>query len=180
MPSLPALPFLRSRPTPGVLAAFEHIDAATDAIKALRARGHKDFTVYSSHPNHELEEALETPTSPVRLFTLVGGLTGCTAGFTMAIWMNLDWPVLVGGKAIAAVPAFVVLGFELTVLIGALSSVLGVALLCILLANRGAAFDPRFSDDQIGIFVPAAADQARAIEDLVRTAGAVEVTHARP
>jgi hypothetical protein len=177
---MPSLPFLASRPAPGVLAAFEHIDAATDAIKALRARGHRNLTVYSSHPNHELEEALETPTSPVRLFTLIGGLTGCTAGFAMTIWMNLDWPVLVGGKAIAAVPAFVVLGFELTVLLGALSSVFGVALLCVLLGNRGAAYHPRFSDDRIGIFVPASADQARAVEELVRTAGAVEVTHARP
>jgi hypothetical protein len=116
----------------------------------------------------------------VRLFTLVGGLTGCTAGFAMAIWMNLDWPLLVGGKPMASVPAFVVLGFELTVLIGALSSVLGVVLLALLLRNKGAAYDPRFSDDRIGIFVPAAGDQARAVEELVRTAGAVEVTHARP
>jgi hypothetical protein len=178
---MPALPFARGRgPAAGVLASFEHIDAATDAIRALRARGHKDMTVYSSHPNHELEEALETPTSPVRLFTLVGGLTGCTAGFAMAIWMNLDWPLLVGGKPMASVPAFVVLGFELTVLIGALSSVLGVALLALLLRHKGAAYDPRFSDDRIGIFVPAAGDQARAVEELVRTAGAVEVTHARP
>jgi hypothetical protein len=178
---MPALPFARGRgPAAGVLASFEHIDAATDAIRALRARGHKDMTVYSSHPNHELEEALETPTSPVRLFTLVGGLTGCTAGFAMAIWMNLDWPLLVGGKPMASVPAFVVLGFELTVLIGALSSVLGVVLLALLLRNKGAAYDPRFSDDRIGIFVPAAGDQARAVEELVRTAGAVEVTHARP
>jgi hypothetical protein len=178
---MPALPLARGRgPAAGVLASFEHIDAATDAIRALRARGHKDMTVYSSHPNHELEEALETPTSPVRLFTLVGGLTGCTAGFAMAIWMNLDWPLLVGGKPMASVPAFVVLGFELTVLIGALSSVLGVALLALLLRNKGAAYDPRFSDDRIGIFVPAAGDQARAVEELVRTAGAVEVTHARP
>ncbi len=178
---MPTLPFLgKPKIVPGVLAAFEHIDAATDAIKALRARGHKDLTVYSSHPNHELEDALETPTSPVRLFTLVGGLAGCAAGFTMAIWMNLDWPLIVGGKAIAAVPAFVVLGFELTVLVGALSSVLGVAVLVILLRNKGAAYDPRFSDDRIGIFVPAAGEHARAVEELVRTAGAVEVTHARP
>jgi hypothetical protein len=178
---MPSLPFLgRSRHAPGVLASFEHIDAATDAIKALRARGHKDLTVYVSHPNHEIEDALATPTSPVRLFTLIGGLTGCTAGFAMTIWMNLDWPVLVGGKPIASVPAFVVLGFELTVLIGALSSVFGVALLSFLMRNKGAAYDPRFSDDRIGIFVPAGGDQARTVEELVRTAGAVEVTHARP
>jgi len=168
----------RPRIVPGVLASFEQIDAATDAIKALRAGGHNDLVVYCSHPNHELEEALEAPVSPVRLFTLIGGLTGCTAGFTMTIWMNLDWPVLVGGKAIAAVPAFVAIGFEVTILIGALASVLGVVLLVILLGKRGVMYDPRFSDDRIGVFVPAAGDTAPAVERLFREAGAVEVRHA--
>jgi len=165
---------------PGVLGSFEHIDAATDAIKALRAGGHKDLVVYCSHPNHELEEALETPVSPVRLFTLIGGLTGCTAGFTMTIWMNLDWPVLVGGKAFASVPAFVPIGFELTVLIGALSSVLGVILLIVLLGKRGVMYDPRFSDDRIGVFVPASQEKASSLEGLMKDAGAVEVRYAAP
>ena len=168
----------RPRVTPGVLASFEQIDTATEAIRALRAGGHQDLVVYSAHPNHELEEALETPTSPVRLFTLIGGLTGCAAGFGMAIWMNLDWPTLVGGKAIAAVPAFVVIGFELTVLIGALSSVVGVALLAILLGKRGVMYDPRFSDDRIGVFAPVAGDRVPMVERLFREAGAVEVRHA--
>ena len=168
----------RPRIVPGVLASFEHIDAATDAIKALRAGGHKDLVVYCSHPNHELEEALETPVSPVRLFTLIGGLTGCTAAFAMTIWMNLDWPTLVGGKAIAAIPAFVVPGFELTVLIGALASVVGVIVLVVMGTRRGVLYDPRFSDDRIGVFVPAAAEGASALERLFRDAGAVEVRHA--
>jgi hypothetical protein len=168
----------RPKIVPGVLASFEQIDAATDAIKALRAGGHKDLVVYCSHPNHELEEVLETPVSPVRLFTLIGGLTGCTAGFTMTIWMNLDWPVLVGGKAIAAIPAFVAIGFEVTILIGALASVLGVVLLIVLFGKRGVMYDPRFSDDRIGVFVPAAGEKAPMLEQLFRDAGAIEVRHA--
>jgi hypothetical protein len=170
----------RPKIVPGVLGSFEQIDAATDAIKALRADGHKDLVVYCSHPNHELEEALETPVSPVRLFTLIGGLTGCTAGFTMTIWMNLDWPLLVGGKAFASVPAFVPIGFELTVLIGALSTVLGVVLLILLLGKRGVMYDPRFSDDRIGVFVPAPQEKASSLERLLRDAGAVEVRYATP
>jgi hypothetical protein len=138
----------------------------------------KDLTVYSSHPNHELEEALETPVSPVRLFTLIGGLTGTTAGASMTIWMNMDWPVLVGGKPIAAVPAFVVIMFELTVLIGALSSVAGVFILAAALRKKGVIYDERFSDDRIGVFVPAVGEQARSLEQLLRNAGAVEVRHA--
>ncbi|HTK40970.1 MAG TPA: DUF3341 domain-containing protein [Gemmatimonadales bacterium] len=170
----------RPKVLPGVLGSFEQIDAATDAIKALRAGGHKDLVVYCSHPNHELEAALETPVSPVRLFTLIGGLTGCTAGFTMTIWMNLDWPLLVGGKAFASVPAFVPIGFELTVLIGALSTVLGVVLLILLLGKQGVMYDPRFSDDRIGVFVPAPQEKASSLEQLMRDAGAVEVRYAAP
>jgi hypothetical protein len=167
--------FKPSRQQPGVLAAFAHIDAAVDAIRALRAMGLRKLVVYSPAPNHELEEALAHRVSPVRLFTLIGGLTGCAAGFGMTIWMSYDWPVLVGGKPIASIPPYVVIGFELTILLGALSTVAAVALFSILMARRGAAYDPRFSDDQIGIFVPAQADQIGPVENLLRSAGAVEV-----
>jgi hypothetical protein len=164
-----------SRPQPGILAAFAHIDAAVDAIRALRAMGLRNLVVYSPAPNHELEEALAHRVSPVRLFTLIGGLTGCAAGFGMTIWMSYDWPVLLGGKPIASLPPYVVIAFELTILLGALSTVAAVALFSILMGRRGVAYDPRFSDDQIGIFVPAPADQVGPVENLLRSAGAVEV-----
>ena len=167
----------RSRRMPGILASFVHIDAAVDAIRALRARGHRQLVVYSAAPNHELEEALSHRVSPVRLFTLVGGLTGCAAGFAMTIWMSYDWPVLVGGKPIASIPPYVVIAFELTILLGALSTVAAVGLFSVLMGKRGVAYDPQFSDDQIGIFVPAGQDQAGSVENLLRSAGAVEVRH---
>jgi hypothetical protein len=167
----------RSRRMPGILASFVQIDAAADAIRALRARGHRNLVVYSPSPNHELEEALNHRVSPVRLFTLIGGLTGCAAGFAMTIWMSYDWPVLVGGKPIASIPPYVVIAFELTILLGALSTVAAVGLFSVLQGKRGVAYDPRFSDDQIGIFVPARAEQSGALEQLLRSAGAVEVRH---
>jgi Protein of unknown function (DUF3341) len=169
--------FRPARPVPGILASFGHIDAAVDAIRGLRAMGHRNLVVYSPAPNHEIEEALSHRVSPVRLFTLIGGLTGCAAGFAMTIWMSYDWPVLVGGKPIASIPPYVVIGFELTILLGALSTVTAVALFAVLMGKRGIAYDPRFSDDQIGIFVPTTADQATPVENLLRSAGAVEVRH---
>jgi hypothetical protein len=167
----------RRRKLPGLLASFDHIDAAVDAIRGLRASGHRDMVVYSPAPNHELEEALNHKVSPVRLFTLIGGLTGCAAGFGMTLWMSYDWPVLVGGKPIGSVPPYVVIAFELTILLGALSTLAAVALFSVLMGKRGVAYDPRFSDDQIGIFVPAGSDEAGQVENLLRSAGAVEVRH---
>ncbi|MCL4866720.1 MAG: DUF3341 domain-containing protein [Gemmatimonadales bacterium] len=147
---------------PGVLGAFEEIDAATDAIHALRARGHGDLTVYSAAPNHELEEALAQPKSWVRLFTLVGGLTGCASGFGMTLWMSYDWPLLVGGKPIGAIPPYVVLAFELTILFGSLFTVAGMIILSIM---------------KSGIFAPCGPQEAEAIVRLMRDAGSVEVQH---
>ena len=172
MPSL-----TRVKRVPGLLASFIHVDAAADAIRALRARGHRDFVVYSAAPNHEIEEALDQGVSPVRLFTLIGGLTGCAAGFGMTLWMSYDWPLLVGGKPIGSIPPYVVIAFELTILMGALATVTAVALFSVLFGKRGIAYDPQFSDDRIGIFVPGGRDQAGSVEQMLRSAGAVEVRH---
>ncbi len=160
----------------GVLGSFDHIDAACDAIRELKATGHKDLTVYSAAPNHELEAAIGDPVSPVRLFTLIGGLTGCAAGFGVAIWMSRDWPLLVGGKPIAAIPPYVVIGFELTILIGALSTVAGIIILSMMKSLKGRPYDPRFSDDRIGVFVPCRADQIAGVETLMTQHGSVEVS----
>ena len=165
----------RSRQAPGVLASFVHVDAAVDAIRALRARGHRKLVVYSAAPYHEIEEALDQSVSPVRLVTLIGGLTGCAAGFGMTIWMSLDWPLIVGGKTIASIPPYVVIAFELTILLGALSTVAAMVFFSAVMGKRGIAYDPRYSDDQIGVFVPAGSDQIGSVEQLLRLAGAVEV-----
>ncbi|HRP07817.1 MAG TPA: DUF3341 domain-containing protein, partial [Gemmatimonadales bacterium] len=70
---------------PGVLGSFEHVDGAADAIRELKRSGHADLTVYTAAPNHEIEEAIGDPISPVRLVTLVGGVLGCSAGFALAL-----------------------------------------------------------------------------------------------
>ena len=163
---------------PGVLGSFAEIDAAADAIRALRAQGHRDLTVYSACAQHELEAALEHTVSPVRLFTLIGGVTGCAAGLAMTFWMSLDWPLLVGGKPIATVPPYVVIMFELTVLFGSLVTVAAVAGLSLMRPTTGIAYDEAFTDDKIGIFVACRPDQQPAVEKLLSGAGSVEVRRA--
>ena len=161
---------------PGVLGTFVHVDSAVEAIAGLKKQGFRDLTVYSAAPNHEIEDALDHPVSAVRLFTLVGGLTGCAAGFAMTIWMSRDWPLLVGGKPIAAVPPYVVLAFELTILYGSLCTVAGMIILSLVKSLKGRPYHPSFSDDRIGVFVPCGPDQAPAVLDLLAHAGSEAVT----
>lgn len=158
----------------GVLAAYRHLDAAVASVKSLKEMGYRDFTVYSPVPNHELADAVGHTTSPVRLWTLIGGLTGCVAGFAMTLWMSYDWPLVVGGKPVGSEIPYVVIAFELTILFGALSTICGV-IVHSLLSRRKAAYDPRFSDDHIGIFVPCPPERRDAVQQLCRSAGAEEV-----
>jgi hypothetical protein len=182
MPALPnpLVELFRRPPTPGVLGVFRHLDAAVAAIKQLKAGGHRDFTVYSPIPRHELEGALDQPVSPVRAFTLVGGIAGCAAGAWLTLWMSYDWPIVVGGKPVGSVPPYVVIMFEMTILFGALATLLGIAFNALFAARRRGtiAYDARFSNDCFGIFVPCGADRAGAVEGLLRSSGAEEVRRA--
>jgi molybdopterin-containing oxidoreductase family membrane subunit len=158
----------------GLLAAYRHVDAAADAIRSLKRMGHADLTVYTPVPNNEIAEAVGHPTSPVRLWTLIGGLTGCVAGFAMTMWMSYDWPIVVGGKPLGSMIPYVVIAFELTILFGAGATILGLVFHT-WRGRRAAAYDGRFTDDMIGIFVPCPVERRQAVEELLRSSGAEEV-----
>lgn len=164
-------------PTPGVLGVFAFLDATLEAIKKLRAGGFTDFTVYSPIPRHEIENALGQAVSPVRAFTLIGGIAGCAIGAWLTLWMSYDWPIVVGGKPVGSIPPYVIIMFEMTVLFGALSTILGILFNAAFAARRAGTiqYDARFTNDRFGIFVPAGSDKAAKVESLLRESGAEEV-----
>jgi len=161
----------------GMDGVFGDLDSAVLALKELKAQGYANLTVYSPAPRHELEELLEEGPSPVRLFTLIGGLTGCATGFWFAAGTSLDWELIVGGKPIVSVPPFIVIAFECTILFGALATVLGMFLHARLPKLRhSAGYDPRFSNDKFGIVAFGGPAQVAGAEAIMRAAGAEEVS----
>jgi hypothetical protein len=160
----------------GVVAVFGDLDATVLALRELKAKGYEGLTVYSPVPRHEIDDVLDRPVSPVRLFTLIGGLTGTTLGFAYAISTSVDWPLITGGKPIVSIPPFIVIAFETTILIGALSTVLGMFLNARLPKLRKAVgYDPRFSNDKFGIVALGGPAQVEGAEAILRAAGAEEV-----
>jgi hypothetical protein len=165
--------------TSTVLGVFAHVDTATRAIRELRARGIRSVTTYSPVPLDEFEEALTghgLPRSPVRLFTLVGALTGTTCGFALTIWSSLKWNLITGGKPVVSIPPFVPIAYELTILLGGLCTLLGLLVTAKLPSLRiSSHYDPRFSVDRFGVEVTCDAGERGAIESLLRSSGAEEV-----
>jgi hypothetical protein len=160
----------------GVLGHFRELDSAVEAITELRKAKLGDVTVYTPTPRHEIEHAVNPPRSPVRMYLLIGGLSGCMFGYWIAIWASNYWPLVVGGKAISSWIPYTVFGFEVFVLIGALTTVAGMFIhagLPRVTATVG--YDPRFSRGDFGVWIACAPNQFAAAEALLRKHGAVEV-----
>jgi len=164
----------------GIVGVFADLDDTVEAIEALRTKRLGDITVYTPTPRHEIEHALHAPVSPVRRFTLIGGLLGVTFGYWIPIWVSDYWPLVVGGKPIASWVPYTIIGFELMVLIGALSTVFGLfALVRIPRITMTVGYDPRFSDASFGVWVECRPDEERAVREILEEHGADEVRGAR-
>jgi hypothetical protein len=143
----------------GLLASFEYLDSIVDAIHELRKAGFKELQAFAPFPEHHIEEALGYGESPVRVWTLVGGLTGTATGFALTIWSSMDWPLVTGGKPILSVPAYVTIAFELTILFGAFATLIGLFWNARLPKGRPVVYNPSFSAGHFGLYV-ASGDRA--------------------
>jgi hypothetical protein len=161
---------------PGVIGVFRELDAATHAIEALRGGKFGDITVYTPTPRHEFEHALGNPQSPVRRYTLIGGLLGATFGYWIAIWASDYWPLVTGGKPVASWVPYTIFGFEVMVLIGALSTVAGLFISSrVPRLTMTVGYDKRFSAGDFGVWIECDPSSARRVESVLRENGAVEV-----
>ena len=159
-----------------VYGTFLHIDTLLAALRELNARDFRQVTVFSPVPLHVVEDVLERGPSPVRYFTLGGGILGALTGLVLTIATSLHYPLITGGKPLVSVPPFLVIVFELAILFGALGTILGL-LLNIRLPHVHLApgYSPRFSEDQFGLRVDCAVAQTDAVRTLLETRGAEEI-----
>jgi hypothetical protein len=140
----------------GLLASFDYLDDALGAIRELCKAGRKDLTVYAPLPEHHIEEALGYRQGPVRVFTLVGALTGTATALAFTTWTSMDWPLVVGGKPILSIPAYVIIMFEMTILFGALSTVIGLFINTRIPHTKPlVVYDPEYTAGRFGVYAPA-------------------------
>ncbi|MCL6482056.1 MAG: DUF3341 domain-containing protein [Firmicutes bacterium] len=165
----------------GVIGVFRYVDVVVEAIRLARERGWTALRVYQPVPSHTiLAEVAPPEKSPVRFFALWGGIAGTVLGFALAsfagIKMHTYQGLLVGGKPPVSVPAYIIIAFELTVLLGGLATLAGFLLFSRLPRGENVAgYAPEFSEDRFGVFIPCEADQAEQVMALLREAGAEQV-----
>jgi Protein of unknown function (DUF3341) len=160
----------------GILASYEYLDSTVYAIEQLRKAGFEGVKAFAPYPDHHIEHALGYGQSPVRVWTLVGGLTGTATGFAFTTWTSMDWPLVVGGKPIVSIPAYIVIAFELTVLFGALATVIGLFVLSRIPNFKPAiVYDPEFTAGRYGVYVEASGQRLEEARRIMTEQEPIEV-----
>ena len=159
-----------------ILGVFDDGASAARAASSVRTQDLGEVLAYSPTPDHAILGALHKDVSPIRLFTLLGAGLGCFLGVALPLYTMLDWPLITGGKPTISIPPLVVIGFAVAMLLGALGGVTGFLSLARLPAlSRPALYDPRFSEDQFGVFVTCDSAQADSVRTCLEQAGANEL-----
>ena len=161
-----------------ILGIYTYVDVLVDAIKKLRAEGFENLRVFSPVPNHEIEDALDTGKEPskVKYITFCGAILGALVGVCFTVLTSLDWPIVTSAKPIVSIPPYMIIIFECMILIGGLSTFLGLLINSRLRKDTPPElYDERFSDNKFGILVNCNSDDLEKIENILRDFGTDEV-----
>jgi hypothetical protein len=161
-----------------VIAHFRFLDDLNNAVRSSKSAGYEEIDVYSPMPHHDIEDTYweGKPRSPVRMFTLLGGLSGCLGAFLMTSWMSTDYPIRTSAKTLISVPAFVVIAFECTILLGAIFTLLSMfhfSRIPNIKYNPG--YRGEFSNGTFGLTVRTSKDKAEILAKELEGMGAAKV-----
>lgn len=166
----------------GVLAIFSHLDKAVAAVRAVQATAQFRFRVHSPVPRHEILDAIHTRPSPVRWYTLTGALLGFASAWALTIWTGVRMHdfgnLMVAGKPVVSLPPYVVIAFELTVLLGVIFTLIGFLIhsgLPRIFIDRG--YDPSFSDDKFGLYVYCKSEEMESVKNILQKVGPDEIRY---
>jgi hypothetical protein len=111
----------------GLAAELDSADALVAAAGRLRERGYRMIEAVSPLPLEAVENHLHLPPSRLGKLAFAGGVLGGLLGYGIQWYGDVRaFPLLVGGRPLHAVPAFIPATFEATILGAALAAFVGV------------------------------------------------------
>lgn len=111
----------------GVIGRFDDARELVRASRRVHAAGYRRLDAYSPYPVHGLARAIGFRSTRLSWIVLLGGLAGAAGGFALQYWITvIEYPLNVGGRPLNSWPAFMPVTFETTILVAALSAVLGM------------------------------------------------------
>lgn len=163
-----------------ILGHFEDPDELMHGIDKLQENNIGIYDVYTPMPIHGIEEKLGYKRSRLDIAAFCFGLTGTITAVSMIYYMLVyDWPMNIGGKPSFAMPDFIPITFELTVLFAAYGMMFTFFYANHFFPGRAPrVMDLRATNDRFVIAIDARQNPyPDKIENLLKEAGAVEVKH---
>ena len=132
-----------------ITANFYDEQVLFPAVKQVRRKGYKIHDVFTPFPIHGLDAAMGLRDTSLHTAGFIYGITGTLTAFSFITWaFTTDWPLNIGGKPFFALPAWIPIMFEVTVLFAAVGMVLTFCYLCQLAPFvKKDHFHPRSTDD---------------------------------
>jgi hypothetical protein len=162
--------------TIAIISSFADDAQCARAIEELRAAKIDELSTFSPIPSHKIEHAIGRRKSPVRWIVLGGGISGILTGLAITIGTTYEWRLNAGGKPLLSWPPFIIICFELMVLLGGIFGFLGVLGLSGIPATEIApGYDGRFGEDRFGIVVRCEEAEAARVESVMKESGAEQV-----
>jgi hypothetical protein len=163
-----------------LIGTFASDEQCAHGIEALHRAQVHDFSAFSPFPSEKIAEASQEARglgrSPVRIWQLLGGITGVLTAIALTVGTSWEWNLNTGGRPIASIPPYIIIMFELMILIGGLSGVTGFFLHSRLPAFESeGGYRSRFGADRFGLVVRCDDGDAARLESLLRDAGADEI-----
>jgi hypothetical protein len=161
--------------TIAIISSFTDDADCARAIEALRDAKIGELKTFSPIPSHKIEHAIGLSKSPTRWFSLTGGISGVLTGLAVTIGTTYEWGLNAGGKPLLSWPPFIVISFELMVLLGGIFGIAGFIFFAGLPAEIAPGYDPRFGSDRFGLVVRCDEDEAPRIMSMLKETNAEEV-----
>lgn len=163
-----------------ILGSFGDPDDLMHGIEKLQENNVSIYDVYTPMPIHGIEAKLGIKRSRLDVFAFFCGITGTMSAFALIYLTSVvDWQNNIGGKPALALPDFIPIMFELTVLFCAFGLVGSYYASTHLFPGRAPrVMDLRATNDRFIIAVDAKENAEHSkIDGLLKEAGAIEVKH---
>ncbi|CAM4158241.1 DUF3341 domain-containing protein [Cytophagaceae bacterium 50C-KIRBA] len=163
-----------------ILGVYDDEDEVLHAVSEVKSKGIKIEDVFTPFPIHGLDRAVGHERTRLPIAAFMFGVLGLACTLSLISYtMVFDWPMIIGGKDFFALPNWIPVSFEGTVLFTAFGLVITFCISNNLYpGNQPDLLDIRITDDKFVMAINVDKNKKVSADDIkkaLKDSGAIEV-----